>query len=239
MTKDKQTFNNRDYSYAIILRMCLASVFLMLLIRAATAVCMITGNQTIVYNDRTYRAVDDECVYYVDLVEHNVNYRGTPLPDLRKTVADNYAPNMVSNPVILELTDYIDCTKTDHNFTEDNIWPMAKFPNSMSRLMTISGKQFRVTAAPTDGFATYYYSYDVDTGGTAGVPHLLVAELSNDQERYTSLQIHHPDATVISPGLPWAPPYTGEPTYNPWGDPWWKKNTPRIQQGPAFGPDVE
>ncbi|MHC4796611.1 MAG: hypothetical protein ACYTF1_08190, partial [Planctomycetota bacterium] len=108
----------------------------------------------------------------------------------------------------------------------------------MSRLMTISGKQFRVTAAPTDGFATYYYSYDVDTGGTAGVPHLLVAELSNDQERYTSLQIHHPDATVISPGLPWAPPYTGEPTYNPWGDPWWKKNTPRIQQGPAFGPDV-
>ena len=50
-----------------------------------------------------------------------------------------------------------------------------------------------MTAAPDDGFACYYYSYDLATGGAAGVPHLLVAESSNDQERYTSLIVHHPD----------------------------------------------
>ncbi|UCD28920.1 MAG: hypothetical protein JSV03_00090, partial [Planctomycetota bacterium] len=217
---------------------CLVSMVLILSMRAATAVCTITGKETIEYNSRTYRAVHDGCVYYVDLAMCEAKHRGIPLPDLKKTTADNYAPDAVPDPVILELTDYVDCTKTDHNFQEDNIWPTAKFPNLPSRLMTISGKQFRVTAAPNDGFATYYYSYDARTAGTAGMPHLIVAELSNDQERYTSLQIHHPDATVISPDLPWAPPYADEPTYNPWGDPWWKENTPRIQQGPAFGPDV-
>jgi hypothetical protein len=36
----------------------------------------------------------------------------------------------------------------------------------------------------------------------------------------------------------WAPPYAGEPTYNPWGDPWWAVNGERTQQGPVFAPDV-
>ena len=202
------------------------------------AVCVITGPYTIQCDGSTYRAVDDECVHYVDVAAFNAAHPGVPLPSPKKTVADNYAADAVPPPVVVDLTDYVDCTGTSHNFTDANLWSQSSHPNKPSRLMTISGRTFRVTAAPDDGFATYYYSYDVATGGTAGVPHLLLAESSNDQERYTSLTIHHPDGLVISPGLPWAPPYAGEPTINPWGDPWWEYSYARTQQGPVFGPDV-
>jgi len=207
---------------------------------------IITGPYTVSYNGKTYRAVDDECVHYVDLDAYNASHPGIPLPDLKKTVADNYDPEAVPVPVEVQLTDYIDCTRTDHNFQEANLCQYSSHPNKPSRLMTISGKQFRVTAAPDDGFATYYYSYDVQTGGQAGVPHLLVAESSNDQERYTTLSIHHPDGIIYGPSQPWAPPYTYkpeapsqlEPTINPWGDPWYSVNVNYTQEGPVFGPDV-
>lgn len=205
---------------------------------AAWGACAVTGDVTLECGGVTYRAVDDECVYYVDLAAHQAAYPDVPLPPIPKTILQNYASDALPAPVVVALTDYVDCARTDHNFSDANRWPQARFPNKPSRLMTISGRTFRVTAAPTDGFATYYYSYDVTTGGIAGVPHLLCAELSNDQERYTTLQIHHPDSIVINPGLPWAAPYAGEPTINPWGDPWYELNTPRVQQGPVFGPDV-
>lgn len=208
--------------------------------------CVVTGDYTISCGGVTYRAVDDECVYYVDLNAHNANHPGVPLPSPKKTIADNYDVNAVPDPVVVELTDYVDCTGTSHNFQQANICPYASYPNKPSRILNISGKQFRVTAAPDAGFATYYYSYDVQTGGQAGVPHLLVAESSNDQERYTSIIIHHPDSIIYGPGQPWAPPYTYkpenptalEPTINPWGDPWYEKNFPATQQGPVFGCDV-
>ncbi|HOA73686.1 MAG TPA: hypothetical protein PL151_08140 [Phycisphaerae bacterium] len=205
----------------------------------AAGQCVITGDYTINCNGTIYRAVDDECVHYVDLVAHQATYPSVALPTLKKKISDNYAADAVPMPVVVAMTDHVDCTQTDHNFTDANLWPQASRPNKPSRLMNISGKTFRVTAAPDDGFATYYYSYDLATGGTAGVPHLLVAESSNDQERYTSIVINHADDIVAPPnGLPWAPPYTGEPTLGPWGDPWWQYNFARIQQGPAFGPDV-
>lgn len=206
-------------------------------VQRATAQCQVTGNYTINCGGVVYRAVDDECVHYVDLAAHNASHPGVPLPDLKKTVPDNYDPQSIPTPVVVELTDYVDCTQTDHNFTDEAIFP-AYAANHASRLMTISGKTFRVTGAPDDGFATYYYSYDLATGGTAGQPHLLMAELSNDQERYTSLQIHHPEGIVVSPGQPWLPPYTSEPTINPWGDPWYNLNFPRAEEGCVFGPDV-
>lgn len=211
-----------------------------------SADCTITGPYTIQYNGITYRAVDDECVHYVNLDAHNTNHPGIALPDLKKTIADNYDPAAVPAPVVVELTDYVDCTLTDHNLQDANICPYSGHPNKPSRLMFISGKQFRVTAAPDDGFATYFYSYDVQTGGQAGIPHLLVAESSNDQERYTTLAIHHPDGIIYSPAENWAPPYTYkpespttlEPTNAPWGDPWWQYNFSATQQGPVFGADV-
>ena len=203
---------------------------------AALADCSITGPYTIECDGVTYRAVEDECVFYVDLAAHTAAHPGVPLPDLKKTVGDNYAS--APTPVVVELTDYVDCTLTDHNFHDENKWPESPQPNQPSRLMTISGKTFRVTAAPDDGFATFYYSYDVSAGGTAGVPHLLVAESSNDQERYTSLAIHHADGISVEYSLPWMYPYSSEPTINPWGDPWYDVNGNYTQQGPCFGPGV-
>jgi hypothetical protein len=199
--------------------------------------CTITGDYTLDCNGTTYRAVDDEGVCFVDLAAHNAAHPGVPLPDLKKTLADNYDAAASLQPVVVELTDYVDCTGTDHGFSDANIWSQSPHPNRPSRLMSLSGRTFRVTAAPDDGFATYYYSYDMAAGGTAGAPHLLVAESSNDQERYTSLTIHHPDGIVMN-ALPWAPPYSGEPTINPWGDPWWEQNPIRTEEGTVFGPDV-
>ncbi len=204
-------------------------------VAVAHAICTITGNQTIDCDGITYRAVDDECLHYVDLAAFNAAHPGVPLPALRKTVAQNYAVGDVIQPVVVELTDYVDTTLTDHGFTDANIVPSSPHPNKPSRLLTISGRSFRVTAAPDDGFATYYYSYDVATGGTAGLPHLLVAESSNDRERYTTLFIHHPDNIIVQPGLPWAPPYASEPTTNPWGG---GQNFSRTEQEWIFGPDV-
>jgi PKD repeat protein len=204
----------------------------------AWAVCTVTGDFMIDCDGVVYRAVDDECVHYVNLAAHNAAHPGVTLPDLKKRMIDNYDAAAVPAPVVVELTDHVDCTQTSHNFAEANLCSVSPHPNQPSRLMNISGRTFRVTAAPDDGFATYYYSYDMATGGTAGVPHLLVAESSNDQERYTSLAIHHPDGIVINPGQPWAPPYTGEPTINPWGDPWWEQNPIHTQEGSVFGPDV-
>ncbi len=220
----------------LILLCCLTS--LLLPVSQVSAVCIVTGDFTIECDGVTYRAVDDECLHYVDLAAHNAAHPGIALPDLKKKITDNYDASEVPSPVVVALTDYVDCTQTDHNFTHANLWSGSPHPNKPSRLMNISGKTFRVTAAPDDGFATYYYSFDLATGGTAGVPHLLVAESSNDQERYTSLMIHHPDGIVFSPGLPWAPPYASEPTINPWGEPWYNINYSRIEQGPCFGPDV-
>jgi hypothetical protein len=217
---------------------CCGLAWLLLSSAGASAVCTVTGDFTISCSGVTYRAVDDECIHYVDLAAFNTAHPGIPLPSLKKRIVDNFDSSAVPSPVVVQLTDYVNCALTDHNFTHANLWADSPHPNKSSRLLTISGGTFRVTAAPDDGFATYYYSYDVTTGGTAGVPHLLVAESSNDQERYTSLAIHHPDGIVFGPGLPWASPYSSEPTTNPWGDPWYNMNFARIEQGPCFGPDV-
>ena len=222
----------RDVSRAGIIAVSMLA--LLLPIHRADAACTITGDETINCDGVTYRAVDDECLHYVDLAAFNAAHPGVPLPSLKKTIAQNYADPAVIRPVVVELTDYVDATGTTHNFQDANLVPNSPFPNQPSRLMNISGKTFRVTASPSNGFATFYYSFDVATGGTAGVPHLLLAESSNDQERYTTLLIHHPDNIVIKPGLPYAPPYTGEPTTEPWG----AQNFARTQQDWVFGPDV-
>ncbi len=222
-----------------------AIAFSVLLISTETvfANCTATGNETIDCSGTIYRAVDDECVHYVDLNAHNANHPGVALPVLDKTIADNYAADAIPDPVVVELTDYVDCTLTDHNFSDASMVSGSR-ANEPSRLMNISGKTFRVTASPDDGFDTMYYSYDVQLSGTAGTPHLLVAESSNDQERYTSLLIHHPDATLDGFANPfwstydWASPYAGEPTLEPWPGAWWQVNTTYTQQGPAFAPDV-
>src|SRR4029078_11986760 len=102
------------------------------------AVCTITGGQTVSCDGVTYRAVDDECVHYVDLAAFNAAHPGVPLPSLKKTVAQNYATGDVIQPVLVDLTDYVDCTTTGHSFTDANIFSASPHPNKPSRLMTIS-----------------------------------------------------------------------------------------------------
>lgn len=225
----------------------------------AWAACVVSGPDTFECEGITYRALDEQGVYFVDWDRHQQEHPGVPLPERRRPLEKRLGRTTSMEPVVVALTDYVDCTRTDHNFSDANIVPSSvqtvngttfntnPHPNRPSRLMDISGRTFRVTAAPEDGFACTYFSYDLATGGTAGVAHLLMAESSNDQERYTSLIVHHPDHPLASnPGahMPawsdygWAPPYAGEPTYNPWGDPWWAVNGERTQQGPVFAPDV-
>lgn len=199
-----------------------------------TAPPVIVGPDTIQWNGVVYRALDDEGVYFVNKAAHEAANPTVPWPLLRKTLTDKYGPRGVIEPILVELVDYIDCRRTDHNFTHANIFPNSRFPNKPSRLLTINGKQFRVTAAPDDGFATYYYIYDA-ASGPAGTPHLLIAESVNDQERYTSIVVNAPDEG--HPEWRWNTPYTGEPV-NPWGEPWWVENPKRTQEGLVFPPDV-
>src|SRR5690606_18473438 len=49
------------------------------------ATCTITGPYTVNCDGTTYRAVDDECVYFVDLAAHSAAHPGVSLPDLKKT----------------------------------------------------------------------------------------------------------------------------------------------------------
>src|SRR5262245_9549214 len=81
------------------------------------AVCSITGASTIDCDGVSYQAGDDECIDYVDLAQHNASHPGVPLPTLRKTVAANYAADAVPTPVVVALTDFVNCTLTDHNFS--------------------------------------------------------------------------------------------------------------------------
>ena len=62
--------------------------------------CTITDDHTIDCDGTTYRAVDEECVHYVDLAAHNANHPGVPLPELKKTIADNYDVDAVPAPVV-------------------------------------------------------------------------------------------------------------------------------------------
>ena len=60
----------------------------------------ILGDYTMAFNGVTYRAVDDECIYYVDMQVHNANHPGVALPDPRKTIAANYDPDAIPDPVV-------------------------------------------------------------------------------------------------------------------------------------------
>lgn len=189
---------------------------------------IITGTTTILWEGVTYQAIDDEGTYFVDLERYRQTGRGVPLPETRCNLRERYGSAAVLRPVVVELADYIDCMGTDHGFSDANIFPRSKHPNRPSRIMEVSGRSYRVTAAPDDGSATYYYRYQF-ANGPAGEPHLLMAESVNDQERYTSFCLNANDQTG------WNVPYRGEPIH-PWGEPWWKQNPPGI--GEAFVPDV-
>ena len=75
--------------------------------------------------------------------------------------------------------------------------------DGQSRVLDLPGGRFRVTGAPR-GFELKWYSVAVKTADQAGIPHLLVFELANDRERYTTLTLTTPREE------PWSPPFHGQ-----------------------------
>jgi len=88
------------------------------------------------------------------------------------------------------LVDYVDATKTDHEFAHDG----------KSRLWTHEGVTYRLT---DDKRKMSWFEYTVRTAAKPGRPHLLVARLPADRERYTTFSITMPSDAV------WAPPFAG------------------------------
>jgi hypothetical protein len=163
-----------------------------------------TGHVTISLDGRPLVALDDQGTYFVDLEKLREEWPDVPLPEVSRSLFETSPDGAAISPVLVELEDFVECTGNDHGFSDENVIASSPHPNKPSRLLERSGRTFRVTAAPDDGFATYYYRYEVSTG-PAGTPHLLMAESVNDQERYTSLVLNAPA------GSSWGPPYEGEP----------------------------
>ncbi len=113
------------------------------------------------------------------------------------------------------LVDFIDARVAwTHDFRDDG----------KSRVLELVAGKYRVTAAPK-GFELAWFSYDFETAGRAGQPHLLVAELPNDAERYTTFTLTTPK------DAPWAPPFSGQDKV--------KADAMQISQEPFwYQPDV-
>lgn len=112
------------------------------------------------------------------------------------------------------LVDYVDFTAEGRGFADDG----------GSRVIELPGGKFRVTAVPRR-FELKWFSYRIRTADEAGKAHLLVYELPNDRERYTTVSLTVPE------GSAWSPPYTGQERVKV--DPW------KISQEPLwYEPDV-
>lgn len=167
----------------------------------ASGKAMIQDGQTVKFEGKQYRTIDNYGVYFVNPEEHE----GVPLPDVEIDLRERFGKALFSLPVRVRLVDTIDCTKKDHEFNDADR-PEPFRPNPPSRLLEIGGKTFRVTASPMrDGFDCLHFWYMAKTKPEPGKAHLLVAESINDRERYTSIAITHPEL----PG--WAPPFEDEP----------------------------
>ncbi len=130
--------------------------------------------------------IDDEGVYWVEAD----SLQGVAAP------ISSYARRMPHDAVPCRLVDFVDCSQTDHEFVDD----------SKSHVVTLAGRPFRLTDS---GVELSWFSYQLATRPRPGRPHLLVAELINDRERYTTVTVSVPK------GLPWAAPYTGEESFQP------------------------
>jgi hypothetical protein len=183
----------------------------------ASGKAMIQDAQSIQFEGKRYRTIDNHGVYFTDPEEHG----DVPLPDVAIDLTQRFGRALPGLPVRVRLVDAIDCTKKDHEFNDADR-PEPFRPNPPSRLMEIGGKTFRVTASPMrDGFDCMHFWYMAKTKPEPGKAHLLVAESINDRERYTSIAITHPQDSS------WAAPFQDEPLVS--GD---------CQEPYCFHPDV-
>jgi hypothetical protein len=157
-----------------------------------------TDARTIRWQGETLVAIDDEAVFYHVPFEPSAAPLGgelavEALPPPRRPVAETIRLRGFTEPVRCRLVDFINCAKQTHAFRDDG----------GSRVLELGGEPYRVTAAPK-GFELKWFEYTFTTAGKPGTPHLLVAQLINDQERYTTITL------TVPPGAQYPPPLTGQ-----------------------------
>ena len=152
------------------------------------------------WEGRPWRLIDDAGVFAIPLDDEGAGSSAdadaittAPLPAPNRDLATVLSRRAPEPPVPLRLVDYVDATTTA---------PRGFLDDGRSRVLDLPSGRFRVTGAPR-GFELHWFSFTIRTSGQAGRPHLLVFELSNDRERYTTVNLDTP------PQAPWAPPYEG------------------------------
>jgi len=168
----------------------------------------VINETTIFHKGSLYRMIDDYGVFYYKVPPYPKHI----MPQLRTTAATILAENGFHGIVECKLVDFINTEREDHCFQDDG----------KSRVWIYNYTKYRLTGA---GPGISWYSYIVDLGedAQAGVPYLLVAQLLNDRERYTTISITVPE------GEGWAKPYDEE-TFIP--------SIEECQEPNGFNPDV-
>ncbi len=150
--------------------------------------------------DSVYRPIDDSAVFYYEVP----GSLGCPMPDPGVDLKEALHRHGFHGIIRCRLTDYVDCSGTTHSFQE----------SGGSRTLRIGDSIYRVTQ-PAGNLS--WFSYELATNPKPGKPHLVVCQLINDRERYTTVTCNH------APGTTWAAPYEGEEKYvpnNQEGDTW-------------------
>ena len=122
-----------------------------------------------------YRPIDEEGVYFF-----RVEPGQPPMPKPRTSLQTIAKEQGLDSALRCRLVDTIDCTQEDHEFHDDYGL------GGRSRVLTIDGKRYRVTSARPK-LSYFFYTASVRRPGE---PHLLVAEIPNDTERYTTIRVY-------------------------------------------------
>lgn len=152
----------------------------------------------------SYLPIDDSGVFFYE----GGRAVGCPMPDPRVDLKPMLERNGFHGVVRCRLVDFVDCTSDGHNFRE----------SGGSRILKLGDDRYRVT---TPAGKLGWFSYDLATNPKPGKPHLVVCQLVNDRERYTTVTCNQAEDTV------WAAPYTGEEKY-----------VPKNQEGATWRCDV-
>lgn len=149
--------------------------------------------QAVVKDGRLYRPIDDSGVYYYD----DSAVTGVPMPKLSQPLEKVLRRNGFHGMVRCKLVDYVDCSTTSHKYVDSN---------GRTRVLTLNGEKYRVTAPGGD---LSWFAYYMKCNTVAGKPHLVVCQLINDRERHTTVSLSQAEKE------PWVAPYQGEENFAP------------------------
>lgn len=151
-----------------------------------------------------YKPIDDSALFFYEAP----GSVGCPMPDPGVDLQAALDRNGFRGVMRCRLTDYVDCSGTSHGFKE----------SGGSRTLRIGDAVYRIT---TPAGKLGWFSYELATDPKPGRPHLVVCQLINDRERYTTVTCNQAQGTT------WAAPYEGE-----------EKHVPKNQEGDTWRCDV-